>query len=87
MVIQLTDNYRLAADRYEWRAERWSGAHWTQVSHHPTPSSAIRSMADAEIRASDVASLEEALEEIRRVAARYDELADEIAEQQQAASR
>jgi orotate phosphoribosyltransferase-like protein len=77
MIINLDDNFRLTADKYQWimqkkrmRKNKDTGdesVDWKSISYHATPTQAINFHADRLLRASDCTGVTEALAECNRI--------------------
>ena len=81
MEIQLDDKTMLGTDAYNWilykkvankKAE--DGFIWNASKFYTSPGLAIKDQANREIRQSDASSLVEAIEEVNRIAKKYDDI-------------
>ena len=79
MNIPLNDGYRLSADKYQWIIQKKQGVEtkgkragetiWKSLSYHPTATKAVNHHAETLFRESDAESIDEAINEAKRITA------------------
>ena len=71
MIVPITEQYRVTTDPHQWiiqkRRTRRGGEEWESQTYHPSFQSALQSLGEHLVRASDTQTLEEALVAVENV--------------------
>ena len=71
MIVPITEQYRVTTDPYQWiiqkRRTRRGREEWESQTYHPSFQSALQSLGEHLVRASDTQTLEEALVAVENV--------------------